>query len=119
MRTTRVTRRVVGMVLLLGGCRGQASPADDASAREAAVPPVPGDTQAQPVAVPAPTPTIGPETPARPGVPAATPGSAGAGATKTPPSPYIGYDSAFGPSFELDSTGKPVPIKTKKPGGAL
>jgi hypothetical protein len=105
------------MVLLMGGCRGQARPADDASAHDASVPPVPGDTQAQPV--PVAPPTMGPETPARPGVPAATPGSAGAGAAKTPPSPYIGYDSAFGPSFELDSTGKAVPIKTKKPGGDL
>ncbi|MFM8566160.1 MAG: hypothetical protein ACKOCV_00470 [Gemmatimonadota bacterium] len=31
------------------------------------------------------------------------------------PSPYIGRDSAFGPTFEVDSTGKVTPIRVKKP----
>lgn len=119
MRVTRVTRAMVGVVLLVAACRGKTAPSTEGAVPS--VPPVPGDTQAQPVAVPAPPPTIGPSTPSRPGVPAPAPSAPGAaGATKAPtkaPSPYIGYDSAFGPSFELDSTGKPVPIKTKKPGG--
>ncbi len=29
--------------------------------------------------------------------------------------PYLGRDSAFGPSFTLDSTGKAIPIGKKKP----
>ena len=27
----------------------------------------------------------------------------------------IGYDSAFGPSYELDSAGRPIPFKKRKP----
>lgn len=35
--------------------------------------------------------------------------------TKAPPSPLTGYDSAFGPTFTVDSTGKVTPIAKKKP----
>jgi hypothetical protein len=38
-----------------------------------------------------------------------------ANAAKPSPSPYIGHDSAFGPSYEVDSTGKVTPIRVKKP----
>ena len=34
--------------------------------------------------------------------------------SKTPP-PLTGYDSAFGPRFTVDSTGKVTPIGKKKP----
>lgn len=54
-----------------------------------------------------------------PGVPVtpATPSGTG----KSPPASapaggaIIGYDSAFGPSYELDSAGRPIPIKKRKP----
>lgn len=113
---------VLATVLALVACRAKPMPP-----REAEVPPVPGDTQAQPVAVPA-APTVGPDVPSGAPVGPVVPPGSGSGAApatrtpmggaKAPPSPYIGYDSAFGPTFELDSTGKAVPIKTKKPGGA-
>jgi hypothetical protein len=41
-----------------------------------------------------------------------TPSSA---AVKPAPAPYIGRDSAFGPTYEVDSTGKVTPIRVKKP----
>ncbi|MEY3851057.1 MAG: hypothetical protein RI910_37, partial [Verrucomicrobiota bacterium] len=42
------------------------------------------------------------------------PTSTRGGATPAP-SPYIGRDSAFGPTYEVDSTGKVTPIRVKKP----
>ena len=112
-RGRAVTRMALGVVLVLVACRAKPMPP-----REAEVPSIPGDTQAQPVPVPA-APTVGPEVPpGAPVGPVAPPARTPTGGAKTPPSPYIGYDSAFGPTFELDSTGKAVPIKTKKPGGA-
>jgi hypothetical protein len=54
-----------------------------------------------------------------PGVPVtpATPGSPGTSSTAPAPTggAIIGYDSAFGPSYELDSAGRPIPIKKRKP----
>lgn len=38
-----------------------------------------------------------------------------AGTTPAKPSGIVGRDSAFGPSFIVDSTGKMVPIPAKKP----
>lgn len=35
-------------------------------------------------------------------------------AGKAPPSPYLGRDSAFGPTFTVDSTGKVTPIDPTK-----
>lgn len=35
--------------------------------------------------------------------------------TKPPAPPLTGYDSAFGPTFTVDSTGKVTPIGKKKP----
>lgn len=43
--------------------------------------------------------------------PAKAPGKVPASAASTPPA----YDSAFGPSFTVDSTGKVTPIGKKKP----
>jgi hypothetical protein len=53
-------------------------------------------------------------TPGAPAAPAAgaapsSPTSAAKGGT------VIGYDSAFGPSYALDSAGRPIPIKKRKP----
>ena len=55
-----------------------------------------------------------PGAPAAPAAPAAgaapsSPTSAAKGGT------VIGYDSAFGPSYALDSAGRPIPIKKRKP----
>jgi len=49
-------------------------------------------------------------TPVRPST--TTPSSA---TVKPAPTPYIGRDSAFGPTYEVDSTGKVTPIRVKKP----
>ena len=50
------------------------------------------------------------------GVPTPPPPAAPtANAVKPTPSPYIGHDSAFGPTYEVDSTGKVTPIRVKKP----
>ena len=60
------------------------------------------------------------------GMPASdtTPGAPAAPATGAAPSAptraakggtVIGYDSAFGPSYALDSAGRPIPIKKRKP----
>jgi hypothetical protein len=63
-------------------------------------------------AAPAPTTEAAPSTsmPVRPST--TTPPSA---AVKPAPAPYIGRDSAFGPTYEVDSTGKVTPIRVKKP----
>jgi hypothetical protein len=52
-----------------------------------------------------------------PGVLAMPAPSAGktSAASARPGGVIIGYDSAFGPSYELDSAGRPVPIKKRKP----
>lgn len=49
-----------------------------------------------------------------------TVGQGGVPATRTDsssarPEPPLAYDSAFGPSFTVDSTGKVTPIGKKKP----
>lgn len=57
------------------------------------------------------------------GMPASdtTAGAPAAGAAPSSPTSaakggtVIGYDSAFGPSFALDSAGRPIPIKKRKP----
>lgn len=47
----------------------------------------------------------------------ATPAGSGKSPTASAPvgGAIIGYDSAFGPSYELDSAGRPIPIKKRKP----
>ena len=54
-----------------------------------------------------------------PGIPAAPLSATGAAptpsASATKGGSIIGYDSAFGPSYELDSTGRPIPLKKRKP----
>ncbi len=57
-----------------------------------------------------------------PGIPATPPPATGTtptGKTPTVGGPaggtVIGYDSAFGPSYELDSAGRPIPLKKRKP----
>lgn len=54
-----------------------------------------------------------------PGVPLAPTTAPSAGTPSTVSAPkggaIIGYDSAFGPSYELDSAGRPIPLKKRKP----
>ncbi len=47
--------------------------------------------------------------------PSAVRGDSGRAAGTKAQSPYLGRDSAYGPKFTLDSTGKVVPIEKKKP----
>jgi hypothetical protein len=60
----------------------------------------------------APTTDAAPSTPTPVQPSTTTPSSA---AVKPAPAPYIGRDSAFGPTYEVDSTGKVTPIRVKKP----
>jgi hypothetical protein len=101
-------------VLLLSAACGRA--------KEAARDAVAADTTATPAAA---TPLVdstgsAPNTEAAPSAPTATPVRPGAtsstrGGATPAPSPYIGRDSAFGPTYEVDSTGKVTPIRVKKP----
>ena len=63
-------------------------------------------------AAPAPTTDTAPSTSTTVRPSTTTPSSA---AVKPAPAPYIGRDSAFGPTYEVDSTGKVTPIRVKKP----
>lgn len=100
--------------LLLSAACGRAK-SDDAA--------VPADTAGAAIPTPLALPAGAPVADSAPaGTPSAapTPGGAGtsatpAGAAKPAPTPYIGRDSAFGPSYEVDSTGKVTPIRVKKP----
>ena len=101
-------------VLLLSAACGRA--------KEAAGDAVAADTTATPArAMPIVDSTgAAPATDAAPPAPASAPVRPGAtpptsGSVKPAPSPYIGRDSAFGPTYEVDSTGKVTPIRVKKP----
>lgn len=54
-----------------------------------------------------------PGAPATPATPSAGPTPASQPSAKG--SMIIGYDSAFGPMYELDSAGRAIPIKKRKP----
>lgn len=48
--------------------------------------------------------------------PSTTPSAGKAPSASTPTGgAVIGYDSAFGPSYALDSAGRPIPLKKRKP----
>lgn len=55
-------------------------------------------------------------TPGAPVAPSTAP-SVGKAPSASPPTggAVIGYDSAFGPSYEIDSAGRPIPLKKRKP----
>lgn len=108
-------RPVLLAALLLSAACGRAKAGDDAA--------VPADTAGAAVPTPLSVPAGAPVADSAPTVtPSAAPTSGGAGTSATPagaakpaPSPYIGRDSAFGPTYEVDSTGKVTPIRVKKP----
>lgn len=55
-------------------------------------------------------------TPGVPVAPAAVPSTGKPSTVRAPKDgAIIGYDSAFGPSYELDSAGRAIPIKKRKP----
>lgn len=55
-------------------------------------------------------------TPGAPVTPSTAPSAGKAPSASTPTGgAVIGYDSAFGPSYELDSAGRAIPIKKRKP----
>ena len=58
-----------------------------------------------------------PGAPIAPSTAPSTAPSAGKAPSSSTPSggAVIGYDSAFGPSYELDSAGRPIPIRKRKP----
>jgi hypothetical protein len=97
-------------VLLLGAACGRAkNETADAAPVDTAV-----TSPATPIVDSAAAPTTGaaPSTPTPVQPSTTTPSSA---AAKPAPAPYIGRDSAFGPTYEVDSTGKVTPIRVKKP----
>lgn len=113
---------IVALLLLLGASAcGRAREGSGDAAATAGDTVAPAVTDSSAAAVPA-APAV---TPA--GAPAGAPAPATAPSAATPPSgapaakpasPYIGRDSAFGPTYEVDSTGKVTPIRVKKPVGA-
>lgn len=96
---------IVGGLLVLGCGRGSAARDRAADSTSAEVPVVPTDSSS-----PQPDSTRIPV--AGPGTSTKTPAKA---STKQPGTPLTGYDSAFGPTFTVDSTGKVTPIGKKKP----
>ena len=84
---------VVTMLLLAAACGGGSAPRSDAPDSTAAV-----------------APAMAPEK-----APALPPLKAPTKASTAPASPHIGYDSAYGPTFTVDSTGKVTRIPKKKP----
>ena len=108
-------RPILLAALLLSAACGRAKAGDDAA--------VPADTAGAAIPTPLALPAGAPVADSAPaGTPSAAPTPGGAvapatpaGAAKPAPTPYIGRDSAFGPSYEVDSTGKVTPIRVKKP----
>lgn len=95
-------RRFVGVaagLLVLGCGRGSAARDRATDSTTVVAPPVQPDSSTLPQKASASAPTNA--------------------ATKTPTkaaaAPLTGYDSAFGPTFTVDSTGKVTPIGKKKP----
>lgn len=107
---TRTLPLVATLLLLSAACgrakneAGDAAPVDTTMTSPA--------TAIVDSAAPAPATDTAPSTstPVRPST--TTPSSS---AVKPAPAPYIGRDSAFGPTYEVDSTGKVTPIRVKKP----
>ncbi len=95
MPVMRVPVCLVGALVLLGCGRGAAE--RPAAADSTAVAPA-----AAPVGTPAAAPAVVPASPA------------GSSPSKAADPAPIGRDSAFGPSFTVDSTGKVTPIGTPK-----
>lgn len=107
---TRTLPLVATLLLLSAACGRAKNEAGDAAPVDTTM-----TSPATPLvdsAAPAPTTDTAPSTstPVRPST--TTPSSS---AVKPAPAPYIGRDSAFGPTYEVDSTGKVTPIRVKKP----
>ena len=102
--------RLALAALLLGGCAPKGESSSDGSARDSTAA-LAMDSTVATTAAPVMT------SPAPALMDSATKASATtkAGTTPVKQSGVIGRDSAFGPSFIVDSTGKMVPIPTKKP----
>ena len=109
---TRALPLVVTLLLLATACGRAKNEAGDAAPVDTTMtsPATPLVDSAAPASVPTTDTAPSTSTPVRPST--TTPSSS---AVKPAPAPYIGRDSAFGPTYEVDSTGKVTPIRVKKP----
>lgn len=109
---TRALPLVATLLLLSAACGRAKNEAGDAAPVDTTMtsPATPIVDSAAPASVPTTETAPSTSTPVRPST--TTPSSS---AVKPAPAPYIGRDSAFGPTYEVDSTGKVTPIRVKKP----
>lgn len=96
---------IAGGVLMLGCGQGSAA-RDRAADSTMAVVPTGGIDSSSPQSDSSVIPIAGGKLPTK---------SPAKSSTKAPAGPLTGYDSAFGPTFTVDSTGKVTPIVKKKP----
>ena len=99
--------RIAIAALVLGACAPKGESASEGSARDSTAASAMDSTTAA-AAMLTPAPAL---------IDSATKTTATSKAAKTPAkqTDIVGRDSAFGPTFIVDSTGKMVPIPTKKP----
>lgn len=103
-----------GLILLSLACGKKANaPGTGSESGSTTIQSAPGDIVPESAAVSDTTPGV----PAAPSAPANAPATTGKAPTASAPKAgtIIGYDSAFGPSYELDSAGRPIPLKKRKP----